>query len=451
MNTYYEFPNDFVWGAATAAFQIEGGAYEDGKGMSVWDTFCRLPGRVWNDHTGDVATDHYHRYAEDVKLMKNMGLHAYRFSVSWPRVYPAGRGQVNQKGIDFYDRLIDELLEAGIQPWMTLYHWDLPQALEDDLDGWESRETCQYFADYAGLLSSHFSDRVTHYMTINEMWVVADCCYGAGINPPAKKLPRKQLNDVRHNVILAHGMAVRALRANAAGPVCVGWAHNPGATVPAIETEDNIEAARKALRIKEGPYSVPILEGKYSNEYLEAQGPDAPTFSDADMETIGAPLDFVGLNLYCPVYIVADAQAAYNYRQLDLPKAYPHMRADWIHICPQILYWVPRFYHELWGAKDIYITENGCACDDRLSYDGEVYDTDRIMYIRNHLIAANRAIREGVPLNGYFAWSLLDNFEWKEGYEWRFGLNYVNYQTLQRIPKLSAKFYSEIIAKNAVV
>ncbi|MFZ2653670.1 MAG: GH1 family beta-glucosidase [Victivallales bacterium] len=451
MKNYYAFPKDFVWGAATASYQIEGAAYEDGKGLSVWDTFCKLPGRIWHDHTGDVATDHYHRYLEDVKIMKDLGLKGYRFSVSWPRIFPGGRGTVNQKGLDFYDRLIDALLEAGIQPWMTLYHWDMPQALEDDFGAWESRETCRHFADYAALLSKHYSDRVRHYMTINEMWVVADCCYWYGFNPPNKKLPKIQVNQIRHNVILAHGMAVQALRNNAAGPVEIGWAHNGAALVPAIETEEHIAATKLAMRRMEGPYSVPILEGRYSDEYLQEEGGNAPKFTDEDMKIISSPLDFVGLNVYRPRYIIADKNDPNKYRDLPLPKNYPHMEADWIAVGPQITYWQPRLYHEIWHPKAIYITENGCACADKFDNDGEVYDTDRVMYMRNHLINAHRAVDEGIPLKGYFTWSLLDNFEWKEGYEWRFGITYVNYQTLERTPKLSAKFYREVIARGAVV
>jgi beta-glucosidase len=451
MNDYYVFPKDFVWGAATSSYQVEGAAYKDGKGLSVWDNFCKLPGKIWNDHNGDIAADHYHRYIEDVKIMKDLGLKGYRFSVAWPRIFPNGRGSINQKGLDFYDRLIDELLAAGIQPWMTLYHWDMPQALEDDFGGWESQETCKHFANYAALLSKHYSDRVKHYMTINEMWVVADCCYGYGFNPPNKKLPKKQVNQVRHNVILAHGMAVQALRNNAADTVEVGWAHNAAALVPAIETEEHIAATKLALRREEGPYSVPILEGKYSDEYLQQEGENAPEFTDEEMKTINSPLDFVGLNIYYPRYIMADENDPKKYKSLPLPKTYPHMQADWITVGPQITYWQPRLFHELWSPKAIYITENGCACADKLDNDGEVYDTDRVMYMRNHLINAHRAVNEDIPLKGYFAWSLLDNFEWKEGYEWRFGITYVNYQTLERTPKLSSKFYREVIKNNSVV
>lgn len=453
MSGFYQFPQDFLWGAGTASYQIEGAAYEDGKGLSVWDVFCRKPGAVWHDHNGDVATDHYHRYAEDVALMKELNLKAYRFSVSWPRIFPDGRGRINQKGLDFYDRLVDALLSAGIQPWMTLYHWDMPQSLEDEFNGWQSRETCKAFAEYAAEISRHFSDRVTHYMTINEMWVVTDCCYRWGFNPPNRKLPAQQANQVRHNVILAHGMAVQALRANAVQPVKVGWAHNGTAFIPAMENEENILAAKHAVWCDEGGFAVPILEGKYSDHYLNALGADAPVFSDEDMKIISSPLDFVGLNVYRGKYVVADSGAPNGFRILNQPRSYPRLYADWLTVDPQSIYWRPRLFMELWKDQipEIYITENGACCDDRMEKDGRIYDLDRMTYMRQYLISCWRAVQEGVPLKGYFHWSLLDNFEWKEGYEWRFGLIYVNYSNLKRIPKMSAEFYREIIRNNALL
>ena len=451
MKDYYVFPKNFLWGAATAAYQIEGAAAEDGRGPSVWDTFCAKPGKVLQDHTGDVATDHYHRYREDVGIMADLGLKAYRMSLSWSRLLPTGAGTVNARGVDFYDRLFDELLAHGIEPWVTLYHWDMPQALEDEFGGWESREVVKRFGDYAALVAQRFSDRVHHFMTLNEMWVIADCCYTWGINPPQKTLPAKGANQVRHHVILAHGVAAEALRAHARQPLQVGLAQNLGALVPVVETPENVAAARKALRYEERGYLTPIMEGKYLDSYLQEMGADAPTIEEGDMKTIGAPLDFLGMNLYGPTYVRAAPQSPLGYVKLPTPKAYPHMHVDWINVGPQIVYWTPRLAHELWNVPAIYITENGCGCDDRLTTDGEVLDTDRVMYLRNHFIAAHRAVQEGVPLKGYFVWSLLDNFEWKEGYTQRFGLVYVNYQTLKRTPKLSAEFYREVIARNAVV
>ncbi len=451
MPDYYAFPKGFLWGAATAAYQIEGAVNEDGRGPSVWDSFCAKPGKVLQDHTGEVATDHYHRYREDVGIMADMGLKAYRLSIAWPRLLPTGAGAANAKGVDFYDRLIDELLARGIEPWVTLYHWDMPQALEDEFGGWESREVVKRFGDYAALVAQRYSDRVSHFMTLNEMWVVADCCYNWGFNPPEKKLPAKGANQVRHNVILAHGVGVEALRAHARRPLQVGVAHCISSLLPVMDTPEDIEATRRALRHEERGYLTPIMEGKYSEEYLREMGADAPTIEEGDMRTIGAPLDFVGLNLYHGSYVKAAPEAPQGYVKLPVPKAYPHMHVDWIKIVPQIVYWSPRLVHELWNVPALYLTESGCGCDDRLTSDGEVIDTDRVMYLRNHFIAAHRAVREGIPLKGYFVWSLLDNFEWKEGYTYRFGLVYVNYQTLKRTPKLSAKFYKTVIARNAVV
>lgn len=452
MNSHYSFPKDFLWGAATAAYQVEGAADEDGRGPSIWDGYCRLPGQVRNDDNGDIAIDHYHRYREDVGLMKDLGIKAYRFSVSWPRVLPTGRGQVNRKGLDFYDRLIDELLAAGIQPWLTLYHWDLPQALEDNCDGWASPDIGRYFADYAALMAQQYSDRVKHYMTLNELLVISDCGYGPSpMNPPLKIMSAAGRNQVRHHVILAHGMAVQALRANACSPVLIGLAHNATAPIPAIPTPENIEAAKRQIRFKEGAVSAPILEGKYHDEYLAQVGADAPKFTDAEMKIISSPIDFFGFNSYLGYYVTADDAAPNQVRVLPWPKAYPHMSADWIKICPEALYWLPKLYHEVWGVKAVYITENGCACDDRPTLDGEIIDTDRVMYMRQYMMAAHRAVSEGLPLKGYFAWSLFDNFEWRDGYDVRFGLHYVNYRTMKRTPKLSAKFYREVIANNAII
>ena len=453
MNTYYNFPKDFLWGAATAAYQVEGAATEDGRGPSIWDTYCRLPGQVRNDDNGDVAIDHYHRYQGDVRIMKEMGLKAYRFSVSWPRVLPKGRGAANEKGLDFYDRLIDELMAAGIQPWLTLYHWDLPQALEDECGGWASPDIARHFGDYATLIARRYSDRVKHYMTLNELLVISDCGYGPSpMNPPLKILTEAGRNQVRHHVILAHGTAVQALRAASSTPVQIGLAHNIGAVIPAIATEENIAAAKRHLRFKEGPVSVPLLEGKYSDEYLQQTGANAPKYTDEEMKTISSPMDFYGINCYNPsCYVVADDSAPNGAKVLPWPKAYPHMSEDWIKIGPDSLYWLPRFLKEIWDVKAVYITESGTSGDDRLTFDGEIHDTDRVMYLRHYMMAAHRAVSEGFPLKGYFAWSLFDNFEWRAGYGVRFGLYYVNYQTMERTPKLSAKFYQEVIKANAVV
>jgi beta-glucosidase len=451
MRQSYQFPPSFLWGAATSAYQVEGATDEGGRGTSIWDTFCKMPGRVLMDHSGDISVDHYHRYKEDVEIMRSLGLKAYRFSLSWSRLIPQGYGAVNQLGADFYSRLIDTLIEAGIQPWITLYHWDLPQKLEDEFGGWESRETVNHFADYASLVSRLYSDRAVNYMTMNEMGVIDTCGYGLGINPPCKKLSPTRLNAVRHNIILAHGLGVQALRSGAHSTIKVGLAENVSAVVPAIETEEHIAASKLAQRYQERYHLTPILEGRYHEGYIQEQGADAPAYTDEEMRVISTPIDFVGVNVYCPTYVMAAPQSPLGFKKMSLPPAYPHMHAEWITVSPQIAYWTPRLISELWNVKEIYITENGCACNDRLNAQGEVLDIDRVMYLRNHFIAAHRAVSEKIPLKGYFVWSLLDNFEWKEGYTWRFGIVYVNYQTLKRTPKLSAEFYKEVILENAVV
>ena len=447
---YYPFPDDFLWACATASYQVEGAANEDGRGPSVWDAFARKPGRVAMDHNGDVADDQYHRYKEDVQLMKWLGLKAYRFSIAWPRVLPEGKGAPNEKGIDYYDRLVDELLANGIEPWPTFFHWDLPQALEASIGGWESRDTAKYFGEYVGLMTQRLSDRVTHFFTINEFSCFTDLGYDSCQHAPGRPVDRRTRNQIRHNAVLAHGLAVRAIRDNAKKSPSVGIAENPGICVPVIETDEHIEASRKAMRETNAPFLTVCLEGKYHERYLKAEGADAPEFSDDDLAIISSPLDFVGLNMYAPSYIrAADNEAGFE--AVPFPETYPKMNMPWLLLCPQITYWGPRHLKEIWDVDAVYITENGCSSEDKPAADGEIYDTDRLMYLRNHFINAHRTVSEGWPLKGYFVWSLLDNFEWSWGYLKRFGITYVNYETLERTPKLSAKFYREVIARNAVV
>ncbi|WPJ95573.1 GH1 family beta-glucosidase [Coraliomargarita algicola] len=453
MKHHYTFPKDFLWGTATAAYQVEGAANEGGRGPSIWDTYCRMPGWVKNEHNGDVAIDHYHRFKQDVAMMKELGVKAYRFSVSWSRLLPTGRGEVNQQGLDFYNKLIDELVAADIQPWMTLFHWDLPQALEDEIGGWASKEIAKYFGEYAAVIAREFSDRVKHFMTLNELGAFTDCGYGPSpMNPPLHILDVKGRNQVRHNAILAHGTAIRALRANAPSDIKIGIAHNPGARIPAVATEENIEAARRFFMFREEYYLVPMMEGKYPDHYLEGEGDNAPDFTVEEMDIIGTPMDFIGFNVYGSAgYFVHDATRPLNTRNLEAAKAHPHMFAEWIKVDPESIYWVARFIHERWSEPDLYVTENGCGCDDRLTTQGEIHDTDRITYMRSYLKEVHRATAEGIPLKGYFAWSMFDNFEWRDGYTKRFGLHYVNYATQERIPKYSAHFYRASIASNAVL
>jgi beta-glucosidase len=447
---YYRFPASFLWGCATAAYQIEGAAAQDGRKPSVWDTWSHTPGKTANGDTGDVACDHYHRYKQDIQLLKSLGAKAYRFSVAWPRVVPDGSGPANEKGLAFYDRLVDELLANGIQPFATLYHWDLPQALEDRHGGWESSETSKAFSEYAGLVAGRLSDRVRHFFTVNEFVCFTDQGYGSGIKAPGRKLPESAVNQVRHHAVLGHGLAVQSIRAAAKTGTKVGLAENARICVPVIESALHVAAASKAMRALNAPFLTAILEGKYLDAYLSAAGRNAPRFTADEMRAIASPLDFVGLNIYTPAYIRA-ADSAAGFAELPQPASYPRMASEWLTIGPEIAYWAPRHLGEIWGMKDVYITENGSSSTDRLTADGHVYDTDRLMYLRNHLVNAHRATAESWPLRGYFLWSLMDNFEWADGYTKRFGIYYVDFKTQKRTPKLTAQYYREAIARNCAV
>ena len=446
--TARSFPQGFLWGSATASYQVEGAVNEDGRGPSIWDTFSHTEGKTNNGDTGDVADDHYHRYKEDVQLMKALGLKTYRFSVAWPRVFPQGAGAPNPKGLDFYNRLVDELLANNIQPYCTLFHWDLPQALEDK-GGWQSRFTSEAFATYAGYVAQHLSDRVKHFMTLNEMRSFVDIGYRDGRHAPGLKLPPAGVNKVRHHAVLAHGLGVQAIRANAKSGTRVGLAENASATVPVIETPEHIAAAKKAYREANAGYLTAIMEGRYTDAYLAHAGADAPKFTDADMKAIGSPVDFVGLNVYNPSYIRADDSPS-GFAFIPAPASFPHMMSNWLHVGPEALYWSPKLAAEIWNIKEIYITENGASSADVLTPDGHVYDSDRVMFLRNYLTQLHRAVSEGVPVRGYFCWSLMDNYEWADGYAYRFGLHYVDFATQKRTPKLSANFYREVIASNGL-
>ena len=445
----YSFPKGFLWGCATAAYQIEGGAAEDGRGPSIWDTFSHIPGKVYQNQTGDVADDDYHRYKEDIGLLKDLGARCYRFSVSWTRIFPNGTGKPNEKGIAFYEKVVDELLKNGIQPFCTLFHWDLPQALQDRVGGWESRETAQAFAEYAGYVTGRLSDRVQHFFTMNEFSSFIDLGYGSGAFAPGLKLPPARLNQARHNAVLAHGLAVQAIRAQGKPGTKAGLAENFPCCVPVIDTEPHIKASAQATRRLSAQYLTVIMEGKYMDEYLHHEGANAPKFTDADLKIIGSPLDFLGVNVYTPVYVRADDGPA-GFSVVKNPSSYPHMASPWLSFGPQALYWGPKHAAEIWKIKEMYITENGTSSADVLTSDGQVYDTDRVMYLRNYLISLHRAVSEGVPVRGYFLWSLLDNFEWADGYNLRFGIYYVDFATQKRYPKLSASFYRETISRNAV-
>ncbi|HXW08138.1 MAG TPA: family 1 glycosylhydrolase, partial [Vicinamibacterales bacterium] len=386
----------------------------------------------------------------DVALMKALGVRTYRFSIAWPRVFPQGSGAPNPKGLDFYDRLVDELLRHEIEPFATLYHWDLPQALQDRAGGWESRETSEAFAEYAGYVAGRLTDRVRHVFTINEFGAFVELGYRVGIHAPGLKLPPKRFNQTRHHAVLGHGLAVQAIRARARPGTKIGVAENLTVCAPVIETREHVAAAERATRELNAPYLTAMLEGRYTDAYLANAGADAPVFTPDELAAIGSPLDFVGLNIYTPIYVRSDDSPA-GFAVVPHPASFPHMASSWLYLGPEALYWGPRHVARLWKVKEMYITENGCSSSDVPGPDGTVYDTDRVMYLRNYLTHLQRATSEGIPVRGYFLWSLMDNFEWADGYTNRFGLHYVDFQTQQRRPKLSAAFYRAVIAGNGLM
>jgi beta-glucosidase len=465
----FSFPKAFVFGAATAAYQIEGAAREDGRGESVWDRFSHTPGKVKNGDTGDVACDSYHRVDEDIALMKETGLDAYRFSIAWPRIFPAGEGEVNPKGLDWYSRFVDKLLAAGIKPYATLFHWDTPQALEDKYGGWRSRQTSEAFARYAETVVKHLGDRVKNWMPINEMPAVVVAGYGWGRHAPGVVESRKGLCQVQHHVLLAHGYGVRAVREHGRARAQVGTAHNVRCYVPAYDSPGCAQAAAAAFAHYNGPMLDPMSRGAYPAKWIAGLGADAPQVQAGDMEIIASPTDFIGLNIYSGTFVrpLEDAPGAVpipptntgipslaldptrddGFLEIALPPAYP--KTGGIPLVPQALYWGVKHAVEVYGYKKIYITENGSPVDDKLE-DGEVLDTDRLHYYRQHLQSAAQAIAEKLPLKGYFIWSLMDNFEWSIGFSARCGFYYVDFATQKRTRKLSAKYYASCIAARRV-
>jgi beta-glucosidase len=444
------FPGHFLWGTATSAPQIEGAVSEDGRGRSIWDRFTHTEGTIADGSNADVACDHYHRYRQDVQLMKALGAKAYRFSIAWPRVFPTGSGAPNPVGLDFYQRLLDELLANGIAPFVTLYHWDLPEALQDRFGGWTSRDTAKAFADYAGYVAERLSDRAKHFFTINECSRLVYLGHGLGIDAPGLKLTEAELNQVRHNVALGHGLAVQAIRAHGRKGTKVGPAENMVVCAPAIETEANVRAAELATRDLNAGYLTVMLEGKYGEAFLARAGSNAPKYSTDDLRIISSPIDFVGLNVYKVDHGIVAADTRQGYALAPFPASFPHMESSWLRVSPEAMYWAPRHLARIWGVKSIYITENGTSAIDENAADGHVYDLDRIMFLRSYLTQLQRATSEGIPVLGYFLWSLMDNFEWSDGLSKRFGLYRVDFDTQQRAPKLSASFYAEVIKRNAL-
>jgi beta-glucosidase len=434
------FPTDFVWGAATSAYQIEGSPLADGAGESIWHRFSHQPGKIHGNDHGDVACDHYRRCADDVTLMRELGIRAYRFSISWSRVLPQGTGRVNERGLDFYRRLVDLLLEHQIQPSVTLYHWDLPAALEDR-GGWAARDSAQWFAAYARIMFRALGDRVPQWATINEPWVVFDHGYVSGLHAPGRR-DWKEAGAVSLNLLRAHGAAVAAFRTESKQQI--GLVVNLVPIDPATDSPADTQAARRMDAYLNRQFLDPVFLGVYPAEMREMFGSDWQSIEVADAKLIQAPIDFVGINYYLRLFVADDASAGPSRaRIVDSPNC-PRTATGW-EIHPQGLVDTLRSVRDRYGSIPLYITENGAAFDDEPKPNGAVHDSDRVEYIRNHLRAARQAIGQNINLRGYFVWSLLDNFEWHSGYSKRFGIVHVDYDTQQRVPKSSARFYAKVI------
>lgn len=439
------FPETFIWGAASAAFQVEGGWDADGKGAGIWDTMS--DGKIAHGETGKVSCDHYHRYKEDIQLMKEMGLKYYRFSISWPRVLPEGIGRVNEQGLKFYSDLVDELLDAGIEPMITLYHWNLPYALYQK-GGWKNREIVDWFAEYVTLIVDALSDRVKYWLTINEPQAFVGLGYTIGYHAPWERCSEKEVAQISHHVLLAHGTAVKIIREHAKIAPAIGMAPTGKCYLPADDRLESIEQARKRSFGFETIHSVfgnswwldPVVFGHYPEDAYRVLGENMPEIMPGDMELIAQPLDFMGINVY-------QSEAAYgeNYEENAYIGA-PRTMVNWP-VTPDCLYWSIRFFHERYGLP-IMVTENGLASMDWVCLDGKVHDAMRIDYLHRHLLGVKNAIEEGYPVIGYLQWSLMDNLEWADGYDKRFGLIYVDYRTQKRTIKDSGYWYRTVIEQN---
>jgi len=433
------FPSTFVWGTATAAYQVEGAATEDGRGESIWDRFSATPGNVANGDTGAVACDTYHRYAEDIRLMRTLGIGAFRLSVAWPRILPEGRGPVNRAGLDFYDRLVDDLLANGLDPYVTLYHWDLPQALEEN-GGWPVRDTVDAFTEYTEVVVARLGDRVRHWITQNEPWVISWLGYGLGVHAPGRTSDSDAL-AAGHHILLAHGRAAEVLRREAPDSE-VGIAVDLVPMYPFSDTEADIEAAHREDGFRNRWFLDAVLGRGYPEDMLERYAEILPPIADGDLETIAAPLDFLGINYYTRNVVRAGVGEVAT-------EGAEHTDMGW-EVYPDGLRDLLVRLHAEYELPDLYITENGAAFPDSRN-NGTVPDPRRIAYLGGHLDAVASAIADGVPVRGYFLWSLLDNFEWAFGYSRRFGIVYVDFETLERVPKDSFAWYRDFIAAQAGV
>jgi beta-glucosidase len=452
------FPENFLWGTATASYQVEGAVSEDGRGASIWDTFSHTPGKVYRGDTGDIACDHYHRLEEDLDLMADLGLRAYRFSVAWPRVQPEGSGVSNQKGLDFYRRLVEGLRERTIEPMLTLYHWDLPQPLEDR-GGWTARETSERFAEYAGIVYDALADSVSFWITLNEPWVSAWNGYGKGVHAPGVKDTSKAL-AATHHLLLGHGLALQRMRSD--GHECnrLGITLNLSAVRPATDDGADVEAARRVDGNANRLYLAPLFRGTYPEDVLAhyASVSDFSFVRDGDLGKITQPIDFLGVNYYFRNTVVAgrgesELKTTERFSDLNattvLPEGVETTAMGWP-VEPDGLTELLVRLHEEYTQGPIYITENGRAVYDYVDPEGGVDDEERVAFLDDHFRAAHDAIEQGVNLRGYMVWSLLDNFEWAEGYSKRFGIVFVDYGTQRRIPKTSARWYRGVIERNGL-
>lgn len=445
------FSKDFLWGAATAAYQIEGAYNEAGKGESIWDMFCRKEGAIKEGHDGKQACDHYNRIDEDVALMKSLGIKAYRLSLSWPRILPNGVGEVNQAGLDFYSDLIDKLIAAGIEPIITLYHWDLPKTLFMK-GGWLNRNIAEDFANYAKICVEAFADRVEKWITLNEPQCFVFLGHSAGVHAPGLELPLKECLQAGHHALLAHGKAAIAMR-EVSHKIKIACAPMGLFKLPASENPEDIEAARKASFYVDGDHGFwtswwydPIYLGHYPEQGWEEFGANVPEIEEGDMEIISSEMDFLATNFYMGDEVKAEGN---SWTLTPEDPSIPKTAFDW-KVTPSLLYWGPRFLYERYG-KEIMITENGFSQHDVIAEDGAVHDQNRILYTKQYLSHLQRAVEENVPVTGYMHWSLMDNFEWGEGYTQRFGLTYINYETGERTIKDSGYWYRDLIDSNGAL
>ena len=448
------FRKDFVWGAATASYQVEGAAYEDGKGLNIWDVYCKDErSDVYGKQNGDVACDQYHRYPEDIEIMKSLGIKAYRFSIDWARVIPDGTGAVNEKGLKYYDKLVDALIDAGIEPYITLYHWDLPFELQKK-GGWLNEEIVSWFEDYTRVIAEHFKGKVKNYFTINEMNCILSLGYITGEHAPGWKVSKTEFFIGWKNLMMAHGKGVRVLREVLGDDAKIGFAACGTTYYPTSERKEDIEAARKLtfevlsddfgiLLFNFGLFSEPIMKGTLAKGLKEKFGEYLPDFTKEELDVISSPVDFFGLNIYNGNEAEDSKEGP---REIHYPDGMPMTTMGW-HVTPKCLYWAPKFIYESYG-KPIMITENGMSNTDWVALDGKVHDGPRVDFLHRYIKELKRSVEDGTEVAGYFEWSLMDNFEWHFGYTKRFGIVFVDYETQKRIPKDSAYFYKDVIASN---